>query len=630
MTHQLGQYYFKHTGSHPKDLLTGLYNHGFFHSRMNELVIHHQEKEIPLSLVVFDIDHFALMNRRDGHIEGDKLLKEVGEKIAETIRDEDLAARLKEDLFALLLPNIDLATAPSIARRIHSIINNGEIGDATVSIGIAALDYTNDDPNSLLGHAFSALDLAKIRGKNRIDIYIPKENGNTDQTARVLIVDDDKSNAKLLDATLNPLGYETAIAYDGETAMDLVRKVDFDLILLDVMMPGVDGYEVCKRLKGSEETRHIPVIMITALHDIEERVKGIEAGADDFLSKPTNREELLARTQSLIKVRTLNKNYTSIENVLISLANAVEAKDSYTQGHTERVSQLAEAVGARMGLPIEELEALRLGGILHDVGKIGVPEEILNKPGPLDEDEWVQMRAHTELGYSICLPLIKTLGKALDIVRHHHEKLDGSSYPDHLSDNEISVGARIMSVVDIYDALITDRPYRKAVSINKALEILMHEAEEGKLDQRVVSILKELVFVKPEKARRQSDSKDIAIKTVLVVEDDILNIKLIKTLLEVENCRIKSVTSAEMITDQAKRFSPDLIIMDIQLPGIDGLEATRILKRDPELSSIPVVAVSAHAMQNDIEEAKEAGCEGYITKPVNTKTFAKTIIEFIK
>jgi putative two-component system response regulator len=428
---------------------------------------------------------------------------------------------------------------------------------------------------------------------------------------------------------LKPLGYETVLANDGEGALKFINKIDFDLILLDIMMPGIDGYEVCRRLKANEETRRVPVILLTALDDIDARVKGIQAGADDFLTKPANREELLARTQSLVNVRKLNKNYTSIENVLISMANAVEAKDSYTQGHTERVSRLAENLGTRMGLPEEDLEALRLGGILHDVGKIGVPEDILNKPGPLAENEWAQMKSHTELGYSICLPLTKTLGKALDIIRHHHEKLDGSSYPDNLSGDEISMGARIMSVVDIYDALITDRPYRKAMTTEKAFETLVKEAKEGKLDISVVENLKELVLAKPEKKRRESDKQDVSIKTVLVVEDDPLNLKLIKTLLEIENYRIKSESTAENILELAKTHAPDLIIMDIQLPGIDGLEATRLVKSDPALAPIPIIAVSAHAMQKDIDEAEEAGCNGYVTKPLNTRTFAQTISEYM-
>ena len=307
------------------------------------------------------------------------------------------------------------------------------------------------------------------------------------------MVDDEPLNVKLLDALLRPLNYEVLKASNGEEALSIVKKVDLDLILLDIMMPGMDGYEVCRRLKGSEPTRLVPVIMVTALDDVESKIKGIEAGADDFLTKPPNKTELLARTRSLIKLKRLNSNLASIENVLFSLANTVEAKDTYTQGHVERVSNMAVSLGKKLGMTGRELEALRFGGVLHDIGKIAVPGKILNKPGPLDPDEWDVMKSHAYEGCKICLPLMKNLGPALEVIRHHHEKLDGSGYPDGLKGDEISVAARVMGVVDIYDALITDRPYRKGMSKEKALGILRQEADEGKLDKKVVEYLVELV-----------------------------------------------------------------------------------------------------------------------------------------
>ena len=176
------------------------------------------------------------------------------------------------------------------------------------------------------------------------------------------------------------------------------------------MMPGMDGFEVCRRLKSSEATRSIPVILVTVLDDIDSRVKGIEAGADDFLTKPPDKHELVARIRSLVKLKRLNGNYTSLESVLFSLANAVEAKDRYTHGHTERVASLAAALGSRIGLSKEEIYALRLGGILHDIGKIGVPGHILSKPGPLDFEEMEEVRQHPEAGYRICYPIAGSIG----------------------------------------------------------------------------------------------------------------------------------------------------------------------------------------------------------------------------
>jgi putative two-component system response regulator len=271
----------------------------------------------------------------------------------------------------------------------------------------------------------------------------------------------------------------------------------------------MDGYEVCRRLKSIEGQRMTPVIMITAKDRTDTKIKAIEAGADDFIPKPVRKEELLARMKSLVGMKRLNKNLTSIENVLFAMAIAVEAKDSYTQGHTKRVANLATALGRKMGLAEEQVAALRLGGILHDVGKIGVSGSILNKPGPLDPDEWEKMKSHTELGYKICLPLKETLGAALEVVRSHHEKMDGSSYPDGLKGDEIPMAARIMATVDIYDALVTDRPYRPAMSGSRALEILKEEAEQGKLDPMVVESLVSMMGIEETQEEEEKARADV-------------------------------------------------------------------------------------------------------------------------
>jgi putative two-component system response regulator len=255
----------------------------------------------------------------------------------------------------------------------------------------------------------------------------------------------------------------------------------------------MDGYEVCRRLKQDNATRLIPIVLLTALNDEESKVKGIEAGADDFISKPFSKIELFSRVKSLIRVKRLNSSLTSIENVLFSMANMVEAKDSYTQGHIERVAHLAVALGRKMGLAGKELEALKLGGILHDLGKLGIPCDILNKPGSLTSEEWEIMKKHPKIGHTISLPLRSNLGQALDIIRGHHEKMDGSGYPDGKKGDEICMGSRIMAVVDIYDALITDRPYRRALQEKQALEVLLSEAEQGKLDKKIVEGLIKLL-----------------------------------------------------------------------------------------------------------------------------------------
>ena len=254
-------------------------------------------------------------------------------------------------------------------------------------------------------------------------------------------------------------------------------------------MPGISGFEVCRRIKGSDRTRMIPVVMVTALDDLDSRIKAIEAGADDFITKPPNKLELLTRTKSLIRLKHLNSRLIDIESVLFSLANAVEAKDACTQDHTRRVSGLAVEMGKRMALGVKDIEALHLGGILHDIGKIGIPDEVLNKPGKLTADEWKIIETHPEIGYRICQPLKATLGGALEVIRHHHERLDGSGYPDGLMGGDISVVAQIMSVVDIYDALTTVRPYHASKSVQEAIDILRESAAANLLDGKIVENL---------------------------------------------------------------------------------------------------------------------------------------------
>jgi len=289
-----------------------------------------------------------------------------------------------------------------------------------------------------------------------------------------------------METLLLPLNYEVFKATTGEEALHIVNKTAIDLILLDAIMPGMNGFEVCRRLKAHDSTRLIPVILLTGLSGQDAKLEGIEAGADDFIIKPPNRAELMARTKSLLRVKSLNDSLANIGNLLISLANAIEARDAYTQGHVKRVANLAQALGFKMGLSTKQLRALKLGGILHDIGKIHIPDAILNKPGPLTPEERKIMEAHAESGYKIVFPLKKSLGEAVDVIWSHHEMLDGSGYPAGLKKDDIPIVARIMAVVDIYDALVSDRPHRGGMSREDALEIIKGMTAQGKLDPEVV------------------------------------------------------------------------------------------------------------------------------------------------
>jgi putative two-component system response regulator len=309
-----------------------------------------------------------------------------------------------------------------------------------------------------------------------------------DKKPRILIVDDNKVNVELLRTQLKHYNYDLDTAYDGEEALEKLHANQPDLVLLDLMMPKISGFEICKRIKHNKHTQFIPVIVITALQELDDKLKAIELGADDFLVKPINRLELVTRIKSLLHMKFLHDDLDTSESILFSLAQALEAKDFYTRGHSERVSDIAVGLADSLGLTEREQENLRRGGLLHDIGKIGIKESILLKPGKLTEEEMAHIRSHPARGYDICSPL-KTLGPCLPIIRSHHERMDGEGYPDGLKGDEIPLPARITAVADAYDAMTTDRPYRKGMTLETALKIFENEIDSGQWDPKVVNAL---------------------------------------------------------------------------------------------------------------------------------------------
>lgn len=312
-------------------------------------------------------------------------------------------------------------------------------------------------------------------------------------TPVILVVDDNEDNIKVLTRPLKKEGYRILEALSGEEALNIVRKSPPDLIILDVMMPGLTGFEVCQILKKDPEYQLIPIVMVTALNELKDKIKALGAGADDFLNKPVNRHELMARAKSLLRLKNLTDRLESAEAVIFSLAEAVEARDEYTGGHTERVGKLAVIIGRKMNLSEADIENLSRGGIVHDIGKIGIRDHILNKPGQLVDDEFDIMKKHPEIGYEICKSLKTTKG-LLDLILLHHEKLDGSGYPKGLKGEQIPLPVRILAVADIYDALITNRPYRKSLSHEQVFEILDNEVFLNRIDGTVVECLKAHVY----------------------------------------------------------------------------------------------------------------------------------------
>ena len=307
----------------------------------------------------------------------------------------------------------------------------------------------------------------------------------------ILVVDDNKANVDLLDALLSSRGYTLFKAYSGEDALRMVEDVSPHVILLDVMMPKMDGYEVCRRLKEKDTTRFIPVIMLTALSDIDDKIKGIEAGADDFISKPFQRPELLARVKSLVRVKNLLEELEDARNVIFSLALTLDFNDPYTHGHSQRVSCLAAKLAGFLGLSYQEVNNIRDAGLLHDIGKVATDKGVLHKAGALNAMEYEHVKQHPVVGEKICSPL-KFARPLLPIIRSHHERFNGTGYPDGLAGDNIPLGAKIIGIADLYDALTSVRPYRRGMPQEVALEVMKLEAGKEYWDREVLKAFIEI------------------------------------------------------------------------------------------------------------------------------------------
>jgi putative two-component system response regulator len=324
------------------------------------------------------------------------------------------------------------------------------------------------------------------RGDDLAAIMPTRRLVRPERTPVVLVVDDSAANRDLIEACLAGVDCQVRGAEDGVAALKAIQAAPPDLVLLDVQMPGMDGYEVCKRIKASSTSRLIPVVMITALDRTSDRINALDAGADDYMSKPVDRVELVARVRSALRLKAVYDSLDSAEHVIFALAAAVEAKDPFTEAHTQRVAESARRLGMSLGLGGSDLDALYRGGLIHDIGKIGVPDAILLKPGPLDTEELTAMHLHPTIGANIVGPL-RSGAALLPIIRHHHEHFDGNGYPDRLVGQSIPRLARIVSVCDAFDALINDRPYRSRKTHDEALAILRAGAHR-QWDPEVVNV----------------------------------------------------------------------------------------------------------------------------------------------
>ncbi|MFV2072544.1 MAG: HD-GYP domain-containing protein [Thermoanaerobaculales bacterium] len=306
-----------------------------------------------------------------------------------------------------------------------------------------------------------------------------------DVKGRVLAIDDDPKVLELLAGALGRLGYEVWQSPDGTAGYLLAVEHKPDVILLDLRMPGADGIEICRMLKGNRETNLIPVVFLTGHGSRKARIEALDVGASDFLDKPTDLMELEARVRNLVAFHRMTLDLDSAEELIFTFAKALEARDRETGDHCVRLAHLGVRLGERLGLDDEQITALRRGGFLHDIGKIGIPDSVLLKPGKLDQDEWKAVKQHAMIGWEICRPL-HSLGPVLPLIRHHHERYDGSGYPDGLAGEEIPLLARVFQVVDVFDALTNNRSYRRGEPVDTALEIILEETRSGSWDKAIV------------------------------------------------------------------------------------------------------------------------------------------------
>lgn len=316
---------------------------------------------------------------------------------------------------------------------------------------------------------------------------ISVSNPATADRPSVLVVDDEGINLELLEAVFSKSGFNVFAALNASEALDIFGTEKIDLAIVDVMMPGMDGYELCTRLKTLSGKKFFPVIILTALKDRQSKISGIESGADDFMSKPFDNKELLTRARSLIKLKELQDELEHSEDVILTLAVALEARDPYTRGHSTRVGDISKTFASFIGLGAKDQEQLRKAGILHDIGKIGLNSTLLCKEGKLTPDELEVVIKHAVIGEEICRPLV-SMRSILPSIRGHHERWDGKGFPDGLHGEKIPLNARVLSVVDSFDAMTSKRPYRDGMTVAKAMTILKQEKDYGQWDPNLVDI----------------------------------------------------------------------------------------------------------------------------------------------
>lgn len=495
---------------------------------------------------------------------------------------------------------------------------------------------------------------------------------NSNPPARILLVDDNTTNLQLLHETLDGIGYRLLIAKNGKTALAIARKAKPALILLDIMMPEMDGYEVCRRLKADEKTDRIAVIFITALADEDDEAKGLALGAVDYLTKPFNPDLVRARVrihlelkqhqdqlERLVRERTRRLELTQAVTIE-SLATLAEYRDPETGGHIKRTQnyvkvlakQLKQHPRFRDDLNDDVIELLYMSAPLHDLGKIAVPDHILQKAGKLTDEEFGEMKKHTNYGHDALRITEQKLGEdsflryAREIAYTHQEKWDGSGYPTGLKGDEIPISGRLMALADVYDALISKRVYKPPFPHEKAVEIIV-EGKGNHFDPDIVDAFIELEqtfrnialsFADHDEERKMlSGGKDLRtkkgkpIESILLAEDNEINLEIMHSQLTSMGYKVDTAVNGKDALAKCQKKNYDVILTDIEMPEMDGYALTAEIRRIEKDSNnpIPILAITASEFDLNDERAKSMGFNGYMLKPLEIDVLENKLAEIM-
>ena len=477
---------------------------------------------------------------------------------------------------------------------------------------------------------------------------------------KILLVDDNTTNLQLLHETLDGLGYKLLIAKNGQTALTIAHKAGPSLILLDIMMPEMDGYEVCRRLKTDENTANIPVIFITALADDEDEAKGLGLGAVDYITKPINPELVRARVHNHLE---LKRHQDQLEKLVVertrrlaltqavtieSLATLAEYRDPETGGHIKRTQNYVKALAVHLKehqrfqaeLNDDIIELLYMSAPLHDLGKVGVRDNVLLKPGRLTDEEFEEMKKHTVYGEEALRITEQKLGEdsflkyAKEIAYTHQEKWDGSGYPNGLQGDKIPLSGRLMALADVYDALISKRVYKPPFSHEKAVEIII-DGKGKHFDPDLVDAFLELedtfrnialTFADYDEERQMlggekyhQSEKCRSIENILLVEDNEINLEIMHSQLTALDYHVDTAVNGKDALEKFRSHKYDVVLTDIEMPEMNGYDLTAEIRRLEKnvAHPIPILAITASEFDLNEERAKSLGFSGYMLKPLD-------------